>query len=224
MDSQMAAVGMGTARDIRRRHCCGRCARLGWRRNRHRHSGNDHDEADDHDHIVDDDHDTGLARWILWRDGVTTYLDPLPDTFGSRAEDINNPGVVVGSSVVGVLSDFAVRWRKGSVEALSSERGAARAISHHGSITGSHFGSWGVHGFLWRQGEFIEIAPPPGAVVIQPWGINDRMQIVGDTGFDAFVWQLAGSPCSHGWSRRPAQATSTTVVKSSDPARPVRMV
>lgn len=127
---------------------------------------------------------------FLWRDGVTTYLDPLPDTFGSEAYDINDAGVVVGSSrVIAPLSDFAVRWRKGNVETLSTtERGIARAINHHGAITGSHFGSWGVHGFLWRRGEFIQIAPPPGADVVQPWGINDRTQIVGGTSRDAFVW------------------------------------
>lgn len=128
---------------------------------------------------------------FVWRDGVTTYLDSLPGTSGSDVKDINNAGVIVGNGSEGApLSDFIVRWLDGKVEALSTtERGFATAINRHGSVTGIHSGSWGNHGFLWQRGEFIAIAPPPGTDTIQPWGINDRTQIVGVTGIGAFVWQ-----------------------------------
>jgi uncharacterized membrane protein len=134
---------------------------------------------------------TDYSGAFLWRDGVTTYLDSLPDTLGSEAQDINNAGVVVGNGrESAVLSDFIIRWRHGKVEALSTtERGVAKAINRRGSITGVHWGSWGIHGFLWHRGEFIPIAPPPGATVLAPWGINDRTQIVGGTDYYAFVWQ-----------------------------------
>ena len=133
---------------------------------------------------------------FLWRDGVTTYLDSLPDTFGSEARDIDNAGVVVGAGrEIAPLSDHIVRWRHGNVEAVSTtERGYAVAVNARGSITGTHWagtpeGAWRHYWFVWHQGEFISIAPPPGETFVQPQGINDRTQVVGETDRDAFVWQ-----------------------------------
>jgi uncharacterized membrane protein len=86
-----------------------------------------------------------------------------------------------------------IRWWHGAVTQLHEPRGEAEAINDSGVVTGIHWGSWGTAGFVWRRGEFIELPQPPpdasGYTFLQPCGINDRAQVVGNSSRGAFLWQ-----------------------------------
>jgi hypothetical protein len=74
-----------------------------------------------------------------------------------------------------------------------------QAVNDRGHITGFAF-TGNTHGFLWRRHTFTEIpapipAPPDAMSCLQPYGINNRGQVVGGTYWDAFL--LAGGPDHH---------------------------
>ena len=82
-----------------------------------------------------------------------------------------------------------MRWQHNRIQVLAAGLPTdATAINERGDITGLTFGGQ-THGFLWQRGRMVEIVPPPGSTFIQPYGINDRSQIVGSTDFFAFLWQ-----------------------------------
>lgn len=123
-----------------------------------------------------------------WRAGVMTDLGVIPGDFSSsRAAGINNAGVVVGES--GFMNPVPVRWpRNGTIQTLFETSANAVSINDRGDITGFYW-CCKPGGFLLHRGELTEIPGPPGLMFFRPTAINNRTQIVGGTGWDAFYWQ-----------------------------------
>jgi len=107
-------------------------------------------------------------RAVLWRDGTVEVLGVLPNTDASRAEDINNRGVVVGESydsIFGVI-ELPFVWRDGKMAALPTLNGLpeglteARSINDWGQIVG-HVTSFMDNEFfaplLWQNGAVFEL-------------------------------------------------------------------
>jgi len=132
--------------------------------------------------------DNGELRAVRWHHGRMTVLETPSDH--SIANDINNGGVIVGNAVFGEgIEGAAVRWRHNRISRLATGLPTnATAVNERGDITGLAFGGR-THGFLWQRGRMVEIHPPHGSTFIQPYGINDRTQIVGSTDYFAFLWQ-----------------------------------
>lgn len=140
----------------------------------------------------------GALRAFSWRNGVTTLIGEDH----SLATDINNRGQIVGGS--GGFDKVAVRWWRGTETRLSAERTQAMAVNRFGTVAGLHWGSWGVAGFVWQRGRFIELPPPPGEygfTFVQPEGINSRTQVVGTSSDGAFVWERGRTTILPGLTR-----------------------
>jgi probable HAF family extracellular repeat protein len=134
----------------------------------------------------------GSLHAVRWQAGVPTDLGVRPGGNISIARDINRFGVIVGDSDINGFNRVAVRWtRNGEIQSLTTTtETSATALNDFGDVTGIVSGST-VHGFVLHQGEFTEIPAPPAPLFpgLQPLGINNRLQIVGNTNPDAFVWQ-----------------------------------
>jgi probable HAF family extracellular repeat protein len=132
--------------------------------------------------------DNTELRAVRWHHGRMTVLET--PSHHSIANDINNRGVIVGGATAGQsIESGAVRWRHNGIHGLTAGLpSTATAVNERGDITGLVFGGL-THGFLWQRGRLVEIDPPPGSTFIQPYGINDRTQIVGSTDSFAFLWQ-----------------------------------
>jgi probable HAF family extracellular repeat protein len=132
--------------------------------------------------------DNGELRAVRWHHGTMTVLET--PAHHSVANDIHNRGDIVGNATAGQsVESPAVRWRHDRIHILAAGLPTdATAVNQRGDITGLVFGGR-THGFLWQRGRLVQIDPPPGSDAIQPWGINDRTQIVGSTDYFAFVWQ-----------------------------------
>jgi probable HAF family extracellular repeat protein len=126
-----------------------------------------------------------------WRDGVMTDLGIVPGGFSSAANDVNGAGLIVGNSVGSAGIGVAAEWPPGgTIQPLTDAPSAANAVNDLGDVTGHYFGGRGkVEGFLLHGGALIEIPHPPDEFALTPYGINDRLQIVGATLDDAFLWQ-----------------------------------
>jgi probable HAF family extracellular repeat protein len=106
----------------------------------------------------------------------------------ARAYDVNERGQVVGDSAVDGMNSVPVRWQRGAGSSLTTRHGQAVAINDGGQITG--FYSDGTTGsFRWSQGRILDLGTLPGAAFVQSTGINNRGDIVGAAGPDAFLWR-----------------------------------
>jgi len=134
----------------------------------------------------------GGLHAVRWQHGVPTDLGVLPGGGTiSIARDINRFGVIVGQSQIDSFNSVAVRWApNGEIQPLTTTPTSATAVNDFGDVTGLVFGST-THGFVLHKGEFTEIQAPPDPFFpnLQPVGINNRLQVVGNANFDAFVWQ-----------------------------------
>ncbi|MET0423264.1 MAG: hypothetical protein ABW046_05290 [Actinoplanes sp.] len=134
---------------------------------------------------------------VLWRNGRA--IDLGGDAIGhlGHAYDINNAGVIAGTWGDGNYDSLAVRWSAtGRRTLLSTERSVAYSVNTQGHILGA-FRTVDSYddGFLWRNGAFTKVTPPPGLRMINLTAVNDRDQAVGaayvggDSGFEATIWQ-----------------------------------
>lgn len=132
----------------------------------------------------------GGSAAFSWRDGVMTALPGLPGGGQTEATDINNAGLIVGAG--GVMNTVPVSWRHGEVQPLTTTEAvtAALAVNDRGQVVLGYYS--GPRAFLLDRGRSTTIEPPTGYGILQPWGMNVRGQVVGDTiGSlnEPFVWQ-----------------------------------
>src|SRR2546423_14057489 len=103
----------------------------------------------------------------------------IPGDLGSRANDINDAGQVVGESRYSSSSMHAVLWANGSMASLPTLGGSActaAGINNGGQIVGPGAGGSSLgHPVRWEDGAITDLGtdgPIPG-------GINDDREIVG---------------------------------------------
>jgi probable HAF family extracellular repeat protein len=115
--------------------------------------------------------------------GPLGNLGALPGDHASRANDINDRGVIVGRS--GAATFRAVIWKKGRIEALpadAADLSIANAINNRGQVVGvAVVKTVGTRAVLWEDGTMKvlgTLAGTPGATSTAT-GINERGQIVG---------------------------------------------
>ncbi len=127
------------------------------------------------------------GRAVRWHDGVMSELDSMGKT-SSVASDINNRGQIVGE--VGDFERVGVRWSRGTVTPLTDMASSPTAVNSSGTVTGFYWNAQGSAGFVWQRGRFVELpyfASPDGQNFLEPYGINARGQVVGNSGMGAFV-------------------------------------
>jgi probable HAF family extracellular repeat protein len=113
-------------------------------------------------------------------------LGTLPGGVGSRAEGINNEGIVVGGSIVGdsPLPPFhAFLYTAGSMNDLGSLNGSfsvGQAINDSGEVVGWSNGGFDIdHAFLYSAGVITDLGTLTGSGSSVAYDINNAGQAVG---------------------------------------------
>ena len=151
---------------------------------------------------------------FLWQNGE---MAPLPTLGGNNGQafGVNNRGQVVGLAenttpdptcpfppappFFSVLESKPVVWEKGKVQELPTipgdPDGSVSAINDNGQAVGQTGNCTGpLHGVLWHNGTASDLGTL-GGLVLSPFDINNRGQVVGSavspdgTIFLAFLWQ-----------------------------------
>ena len=131
----------------------------------------------------------GVFRAVVWRMGVITELPMLPGgTSHAFAHEINDDGVIVGSSPVASGEWHAVRWVPASgepsgyrIEDLGYPNSIARDINNNGAIVGHYHVHNGVErAFYWHptRGK-MDLPALSGNAYRLAFGINDAGEVVG---------------------------------------------
>lgn len=141
----------------------------------------------------------------LWELGELT---PLGDLGGgsTRAADINQRGMVVGSSMTDDGRWHAFVWSQGAMTDLGTLGGAsshATAINSRGQVVGVRETSDGrTAAFLWQGGRMIDLSLEGGPS--RAADINDRGMVVGSGGSAEGVEQAVVWTAAHGTVYLPA--------------------
>jgi len=96
-----------------------------------------------------------LGDTYVWQNGLAHFLPGLPGATETRALDISNTGLIVGTS-----GDKAVRWQDGDVSVLPVPADyvarSATAVSDNGVVAGYGWSPsrGGYHFFVWVNGVF----------------------------------------------------------------------
>lgn len=126
---------------------------------------------------------TGAREYAWrWQNGAFTILPDLPGAFlQSTGRSINARGDVAGQSNGG----YPVVWVNGVVRALPLPSPLANRV-YEINDSGDVVGTVGSTGVLWRNGEYIPLAPWPNAAVNNSVarGINNTGVVVGESYFD----------------------------------------
>jgi probable HAF family extracellular repeat protein len=136
-----------------------------------------------------EDVDTILTtHGFVWTRGRVIDIGDLPGgANASFATDINNRGVVVGSSDT-ELGTRAVLWERGNLELIGDFN--AVAINDHGTVAGN---SLAVGVVTWRAGE-MRVLPSPSPGCCQAVDINNRGTVVGHNSNQTVIWRRGHMP------------------------------
>jgi probable HAF family extracellular repeat protein len=119
---------------------------------------------------------------VYWPSGSAGSLSTLEGVAG-RATDINESGVIVGSTVIdGFL--HAALWRDGTLTDLGTlgRTATALGINELDQVVGRSQrddGAWPSHAFLWENGEMTDLGVLWGFERSEAVAINDDGQILG---------------------------------------------
>jgi probable HAF family extracellular repeat protein len=125
-----------------------------------------------------------LVHAFSWRDGAMTDLGVL--SYDARAYDVNNRGQVVGDSMLDGVSGIAVIWQGGTVTPLLTRPAQPVAVNDLGQVAGSF---WGNSPFLLDRGKVTELGRLSATAFTEPADLNNRGEVVGFSGVDAFLWK-----------------------------------
>ncbi len=131
----------------------------------------------------------------LWEDGVFHELEELNNTPHipyAYPNDLNNQGVVVGSSRIRGIRQPVI-WQSGDIaqlDRLNSTHGDAESINDANQIVGQLFGDQFVRAVLWENEIAQYIAPNPShALDINVSGVVVGAALqYGNTELTAFLW------------------------------------
>lgn len=140
---------------------------------------------------------TEVDHATLWRDGLAFDLGTLGSRAGqlqraSRANDINEAGIIVGESELpGVDGVHAVRWdtpkRIVDLGTLpGDDTSSAHAINLSGTVVGYSEKAFVSHvPAAWSTSGIRALGLPAGHVNGEAWGVNDHDVVVGASGTSA---------------------------------------
>ncbi len=130
---------------------------------------------DDRGTVVGENRSASGVRAVRWdNEGNPADLGTLPGGTQSRADAINNRGVILGSSNDASGEWHPVVWQPdGSIDAVPLTY--AYAINDRGTVTGTR-----EHAMTWNcQGWLTDLGLPFGATHSFPTAINDRGTVLG---------------------------------------------
>jgi probable HAF family extracellular repeat protein len=158
------------------------------------------------------DNDLGKKKCYLWDGDTTVPVNDLQRDNGDPVAPFEVPYYLLGGSIEGEES-FAVAlnenlvngtpqfvcnskgtafvfdgWDGTSINTFNSSPLIAVAMNNAlpvGHVVGNH----GAEGFFWDGGETYPISNPNGASV-EVIGLNNKDQVIGNSGGQAFIWQL----------------------------------
>jgi uncharacterized membrane protein len=134
---------------------------------------------------------TGNATGYLLSGGVYTSII-VPGAIYTYTEGINNAGVIAGYYFDTGHNSHGFTWNKGTITTIDYGNGYPNTYLAGINDTGVIVGGYGTnmtigsivypweHGFLYSSGTFSTFDAPFGDVqVTQPWGMNNKGEIVG---------------------------------------------
>ncbi len=143
-----------------------------------------------------------VSTGLLWHDGAVSPVAPVAGTWRAHPMHINNAGLMAGLAVTDGSARPA-RWVDGVGELLPVPAAPAgeswfafsvNDMNERGDIIGSSFviGA-AAQGYVWRDGEVVDIADFEPGLITLPSGINDAGWVVGmqhdmTEGRTAFLW------------------------------------
>ncbi|MFN8573816.1 MAG: hypothetical protein U0132_17295 [Gemmatimonadaceae bacterium] len=135
----------------------------------------------------------GRLYAFVWQNGVFTKLPEIPGNYSSVGRSINASGTVAGQSNGG----DPVVWTNGVLQRLTMPVRQANTV-YEINDAGDVVASTTSRGVLWRNGQYIELPPWPGAAVSNSVarGINNAGVVVGESyfppgqGVHAVMWTV----------------------------------
>jgi probable HAF family extracellular repeat protein len=132
----------------------------------------------------------GAGRPTLWRpDGTKVDLGEL--TGMDNVLGLDDTGRFVGSVSLDGMNSAPALWSAGRLTMLSGTPGTAVAINDRGDAAG-YFVVGTAGSFFWHRGLLTEIPLVPNmppASMMQAQALNNRGQVVGNSGVGGFVWK-----------------------------------
>jgi len=131
------------------------------------------------------DVDSKANHAVSWSQGRILDLGTLPHGATSSARAINDRGQIAGfsDSADGIHAFLYSRGAMLDLDTLGKDPSEASALNNHGDVVGaSNISGAKRHAFLWHKGRMTDLNNylPQGSqwVLLKPFGINDRGQIV----------------------------------------------
>jgi probable HAF family extracellular repeat protein len=135
---------------------------------------------------------------FLWENGVLRQLGTLPGMTGSRAEDINESGQVVGYATNQSGGYQAFIWTAaGGMQPLGGSLGGcctlARAINDNGVVVGeAGLPGTGAHTVVWENGVMRDVQSFTSGSTF-PWDISNAGAVgQWNTSTAGFIWTAGG--------------------------------